>query len=519
MVMRVTQQSLYGTVISQANSSLLDLVQTNEQVSTEKRINRPSDDPTGTVQVLNTRSDISRLTQYSSNITQASGWLTQQDSTLTSVSTLVSSIKSLAEQAATGTMTDANRTEIASQVRQYFEQLISLANTEYSGSSLFSGQKTDTPAFAEALWMTSNDTAFDAAVASNGGFTISGDTSYTALVQFTSSNAATHQPAFRYSLDGGATWASNGTYAISSTGTSQILNLGAGLTVEVPDAALDKVKTSATTSDATGTWLWIRPTAVYQGNDSNTVTVTATGNTSVTGTAAGTFTSDVMVRADTATTFASNSTFSYSYSLDGGSNWVTGNTSGVCDGSSAKVSVPGGILTLEANGGSVSAGSQFFIQPSTGDITIAISDTDSVVANGVGKDIFGGVYQAPGASNASAVAFNGSTAGNLFETVGKLVGYLETNNQDGIEDCVADLTTSQSHVVNVLTSVGGRENRVTAASTMVQSLSSNATSTLSSVEDADLTTLITKLAQQELAYQAVLKSSTMVMNLSLLSYI
>jgi flagellar hook-associated protein 3 FlgL len=45
MVMRVTQQSLYGNVISQANATLLGLVQTNEQVASEKRINKPSDDP------------------------------------------------------------------------------------------------------------------------------------------------------------------------------------------------------------------------------------------------------------------------------------------------------------------------------------------------------------------------------------------------------------------------------------------------------------------------------------------
>ena len=54
---------------------------------------------------------------------------------------------------------------------------------------------------------------------------------------------------------------------------------------------------------------------------------------------------------------------------------------------------------------------------------------------------------------------------------------------------------------------------------MVDTLAENADDTLSKTEDADLTELITKLAQQELAYQAVLKSSSTVMNLSLLSYI
>ena len=59
----------------------------------------------------------------------------------------------------------------------------------------------------------------------------------------------------------------------------------------------------------------------------------------------------------------------------------------------------------------------------------------------------------------------------------------------------------------------------TAAGVMVDTLAENAGDTLSKTEDADLTELITKLAQQELAYQAVLKSSSTVMNLSLVSYI
>lgn len=519
MVMRITQQSLYGTVIRQANSTLLDLVRTNEQVATEKRINTPSDDPTGTVTVLNTRSDISRFTQYASNITQASGWLTQEDGSLRSVSTLVSSITTLAEQAATGSMNADNRQEIATQVRQYFEQLISLANTEYSGQSLFAGQKTDTEAYAETLWMTSNDDTFDAVVASNGGFTLSGDTDYTVLVQFTASNAGTHQPSFRYSLDGGETWASNGSYAVAASADRQILNLGGGLTMELANDALDVVKISSDTDDSDGTWLWVRPTAVYQGNDNDSVTVTSANSTTVTGSAAGTFSGNVVVRMDEATSFASGSTFSYSYSLDGGGTWVGGNTSGVCDGSNATLSVAGGILTLSANGGSLSSGNQFFVRPSTADISIAISDTDAVVVNGVGKDIFGGVYQASGASNASVVTFGGSDAANLFETVGKLIGYLETNNEAGISECVDALTSTHEHIANALTEVGGKGNRVTAAKTVVETLSDNASTTLSAIEDADITTLMTSLAQQELAYQAVLKSSSMVIGMSLLDYV
>jgi flagellar hook-associated protein 3 FlgL len=511
MVMRVTQQSIYGNIVTQANASLARLMATNNQSSTQKRINAPSDDPTGSVQVLNSRTNISQLTQYGTNITAANGWLKQSDSTLTSMSTLITTIKENAEQAATGTVTAENRSQIASAVRQYFEQLISLANTQYSGNSLFAGQKTSTPAYTEGLWMNSNDPSFDTAVASGGGFTISGDMDATVLVQFMASSGGSNQPAFSYSSDGGDSWTA-GTYTTAAAAATQTLNMG-DVTMSMSSSALNTVKASANHNDTTGTWMWIRPTAVYLGNTNEPVKVISAGNAVVTASAAGTFSANVMVRADEPCNFASGATFAYSYSTDGGTSWVTGNTSGTADGDSVTLSVPGGILTLGDNGGPIVAGNQFFIQPSTADISIGISPTDSVVVNGVGKDIFGGIY------NGQAVTFSGSNAGNLFETVGKLVGYLDTNNQEGVAQCLEDLTAGQDQVLNTAASVGARENRVTSAETMVETLAENATTTLSGVEDADLTTLMTTLAEQELAYQAVLKSSSTVMNLSLLSYI
>ncbi|KHK02153.1 flagellar hook-associated protein FlgL [Desulfovibrio sp. TomC] len=515
MVLRVTQQSIYGSVIRQNNASLSNLMETNLQSSTQKRINAPSDDPNGAVSVLQTRCDISQLTQYKRNITSATGWLTQSDSALSSVSSLISTIKGYAEQGATGSVTEENRDEIASAVRQYFQQLISLSNTTYNQNSIFAGQKTDTEAFTQSLWMNSNDTAFDTAVAANNGFTLSGDSATTVLVQYTSVDTVGHQPGFDYSTDGGTTWTA-GSYNPAPSATTQQLNLG-GVTMTLDNNALDAVTACADHNDTAGTWMWIRPTAVYNGNTNDDIAVTNTTSpaTAVTGTATGNFTGNVNVRIDENCDFSSATAFAFSYSTDGGRSWVTGNTSGIVDTVDAQVSlpVPGGSLTLVSNGAPLTAGNQFFIQPSTADISMAISPTDSVVVNGVGKDIFGGV------SNGQVATFEGSDQANLFESVGKLVGYLETNNQKGCQEALDQLTASQEHVLTMAASVGARENRVTAAGTMVDTLAENSNSTLSKVEDADLSALITKLAQQELAYQAVLKSSSTVMNLSLLSYI
>ena len=517
MVMRVAQQSIYGSIVRQNNAALSRLMETNLQSSTQKRINAPSDDPNGAAVVLQTRCDISQLTQYKRNITSAEGWLTQSDSALSSVSTLITSIKGYAEQGATGSVTEENRGEIASAVRQYFQQLISLANTEYNGQSLYAGQKVDTEAFTQQLWMNSNDAAFDAVVASNGGFTLTGSSNSTLLVQFMGTDTAGHQPAFSYSADGGTTW-TTGSYNTATTDDPQELNLG-GVTMTLDNDALDAVTACADHEDADGTWMWIRPTAVYNGNTNDGIgVVEVPNNTDITTSASGVFSGNVTVRLDEACDFTTNTPFAYSYSTDGGRSWVTGNTSGVPNPGDGTVSlpVPGGSLSFSQDAvgtGTLTAGSQYFIQPSTANINVAISPTDSVTVNGVGKDIFGGIY------DGQAVTFEGSVDANLFETVGKLVGYLETNNQQGCQEALDQLTASQQQVLTVAASVGARENRVTAAGVMVDTLAENAEDTLSKTEDADLTELITRLAQQELAYQAVLKSSSTVMNLSLVSYI
>ena len=63
-------------------------------------------------------------------------------------------------------------------VRQYYEQLVSMANTTYGEQALFAGQKTDTEAYTMDLGLTSNDTAFDAALGAGENDVGHGSTSY-----------------------------------------------------------------------------------------------------------------------------------------------------------------------------------------------------------------------------------------------------------------------------------------------------------------------------------------------------
>jgi flagellar hook-associated protein 3 FlgL len=516
MAMRVTQQMIYTTSLDYMNSTLSSLMASNEEASSQKKINQPSDDPVGMTHILQDRSSLAGITQYNANITTAKGWLGLADSTMTQVSTVVTSIQTLAQEASTGTMTADNRNQIATQVRQYFDELVSLSNTQYDGQSLFAGTKTGSAPFTQTLGLTTNQPG----VVSNAGYTIEGSSSSSVLVQFLQSGTLSNGTPFRYSSDGGTTW-NQGTVTDPGAPNKMQLSMG-GVTLEL-NRNTSVVATSATnTNDTNGTWLWVRPTVQYTGTADNQVTVNpmqGMGST-VTGSAQGVFSSNIIVRVDSTGSLASN--VSYSYSLDGGETWKISNSSTPhLTASSVSLNLPGGVLTLHSNGGNqLIAGNMFVVTPSQALINVNISPSETIALNGVGKDIFGGIYQAPGSDAAVPVVIAGTSGvSNLFETVGQLVGYLETNTQSGVQQCLANLKTSDETILNYAADVGGRENRLTTASAVLTNLNTTETSELSNTEDVDLSALMTNLASQQLAYESVLKSTSMIMGMSLMNYL
>ncbi len=568
--MRVTNRMLFDSYVSNMNMSLSSLMELNIQSQTQKRVNKPSDDPAGTIRILGHRDTIRSLEQYKENIDSAKGWLGRSDDNLRQVSEIITRAKTLAQQAATGTVSQDNREQISYEVRSLFEQLIGLANMQYEGKSLYAGHKVEEPAFQQILWLTTNDNSFY----DNVGFRIDGDSQTTVMVQFydTTGAAAAGTPMLlsdancgvRYSTDGGRTFTALGHGAVATSAPNNLsITLTNGVQMQLTAPAGQPVTVKATglndTTDSHGTWLWVRPAAQYIGDDLDAISVDkmGAGTELVTASASGTFKRNVSVRIDgymsgstlvpSAATMGT-SDIAYSYSYDGGVNWTTGNVqrqNGLASNVSLSIA-PGGLLTLNSNGSNVlQFGSQYVIRARSANIDFQISASETVRVNEVGKDIFGGIYQDPDAvlaaggnrlplstSNSGIAFYNGrnattvlasNTAGfyskNLFEAMGNLVGFLETNNQEGIQRCLENLTRSQSHILNAAASVGGRENRLEVATNIIDSLELNEKERLSSVEDADLTELMTSLAQQQIVYEAVLRSSSMIMRMNLMQYL
>ena len=509
MGIRVTQNRMYDTMTTQMQKNLSAYMESNEQGSTQKKINRPSDDPAGTYRVLTTRDDIEATNQYQSNVDTAKGWLALTDNVLgTQLSTALTSLKSLAEQASTGTYTAANRQQIAYQTRQIFGEILNLSNTEYEGNSIFGGQRYDRSAFEEGLALTSADTNWDTAIKA-GGYTIQGAADSSMMVQFTSTGTLDGGPqTFRWSEDGGTTW-STGTTA----GRSLSLN---GVTVTMKsNLAVTAADVSLGAGSHNGTLVYIRPTAVYQGDDNDpppTMTVMG-GPANLATSAAGAFGGNVLVRMDNDANLASSgSPVNYSYSTDSGSTWISA-TSATNGTKQLRLLVPSGYVDLDATsvtGNTVTAGTQILVHPDRADLNLEIMKDSYISVNNVGKDIFGGYYEGKPALDSST---------NLFDMVGEFIRYCENNNQEGCQQTLTKIASVQQNVLTQTARVGGLENRVTTASDILSFQKVDQQDRLSYTEDIDLTELLTKLTRQQLTYQTVLQSSSKIMQMSLSSYL
>jgi len=144
MIGRITNQMTSQMTLAGIESALDRLDTTQQQLSTGKSINQPSDNPSGTALALQLNTDLSNLTSYSNNVTDGTGWATAQSSALTDITNCVQRIQELTVEAANGTQTTADMQASAQEVNQLIDQIKQDANTQYNGQYVFSGSATST---------------------------------------------------------------------------------------------------------------------------------------------------------------------------------------------------------------------------------------------------------------------------------------------------------------------------------------------------------------------------------------
>jgi flagellar hook-associated protein 3 FlgL len=144
--MRITNRMMTNNMLSNINKNKLNMTNLEQQYSTGKKIQKPSDDPIITVRALKLRTNLSELEQYyEKNIPDAKSWMDVTESSLKTVNEILSKVNSYCVQGSTDTLTASDRSAIAENLTQLKQQIYQEGNTNYAGRYVFTGYKTDTP--------------------------------------------------------------------------------------------------------------------------------------------------------------------------------------------------------------------------------------------------------------------------------------------------------------------------------------------------------------------------------------
>lgn len=145
--MRVTQPELCRSLLSDLGTLSQDLSKYTGQVSSGKLLNRLSDSPSGSAELVSLAKLDADIDQYISNTNIGNLYLGVADSALHEVNNLVTSIYSKGSQAASESLGDDSRAALASEIRSLRDQIVTLANTEVRGRHIFAGSEVTSAPF------------------------------------------------------------------------------------------------------------------------------------------------------------------------------------------------------------------------------------------------------------------------------------------------------------------------------------------------------------------------------------
>jgi flagellar hook-associated protein 3 FlgL len=140
--MRVTQSMLSNNMLRHISQSYESMAKTQEQLTTGKKISRPSDDPVVAMKGMTYRTNLTEVEQYKRNLSEAYNWMENSDAALDKATSVMQRIRELTVQASNGTYDDTQQEFIGKEISQLKEHLVSIANTQVAGKYIFNGNDT-----------------------------------------------------------------------------------------------------------------------------------------------------------------------------------------------------------------------------------------------------------------------------------------------------------------------------------------------------------------------------------------
>ncbi|CAL62041.1 putative flagellar hook-associated protein 3 FlgL-like [Herminiimonas arsenicoxydans] len=149
--MRISTNTIFEMGSGKIGDLQAAMLKTQQQISTNRRILAPSDDPVAAAAALGMEQAISINDQLATNRLSAKAALSEEESILQSVTLLLQSVKDIVISAGNGALDDVQRQMFATQLRGNFDELMGLANTRDSnGNYIFGGFQSSSPPFMQS---------------------------------------------------------------------------------------------------------------------------------------------------------------------------------------------------------------------------------------------------------------------------------------------------------------------------------------------------------------------------------
>ena len=140
--MRITTKVIQNNSLTNINTNKLLQDKLSQQMSTEKKVSRPSDDPIVAIRALRLRTNVNQVTQYyEKNVPDAESWLEVTESALSSMSEVVTDMIAQCTKGSNEDLTTSDRETILTALKALRDEVYSTGNADYAGRFVFTGYR------------------------------------------------------------------------------------------------------------------------------------------------------------------------------------------------------------------------------------------------------------------------------------------------------------------------------------------------------------------------------------------
>jgi flagellar hook-associated protein 3 FlgL len=147
MFMRVTERQQVDSLVTALQKLRSNIFERTEQISSGKRVNRPSDDPIAAERITQFRNLLRTTDRRLTSVNEGAGRLNLSESVLNEAGNSIQRAKELALRMRNDTNSAGERRNAALEVQHLIEGLAGIGNTVLNGRFLFAGSQTQTAPF------------------------------------------------------------------------------------------------------------------------------------------------------------------------------------------------------------------------------------------------------------------------------------------------------------------------------------------------------------------------------------